>query len=165
MHRTIIATITLLLIALAVSATLVVAYDPAHTRTYRRCNEVTLLSLAGSGGVFVTTSEQIPPLASLVKAEFAVAWPRRVVFSCFMQLCCPFHLLTYYTLHTANVHLQNSSKQRINWACMATEAKKRIEKLRSEIRRHDYLYYILNSLCTYIITLLVYYLHFFSPLT
>jgi DNA ligase (NAD+) len=28
---------------------------------------------------------------------------------------------------------------------MATEAKKRIEKLRSEIRRHDYLYYVLNQ--------------------
>jgi DNA ligase (NAD+) len=27
---------------------------------------------------------------------------------------------------------------------MATEAKKRIEKLRNEIRRHDYLYYVLN---------------------
>jgi DNA ligase (NAD+) len=28
---------------------------------------------------------------------------------------------------------------------MATEAKKRIEKLRNEIRRHDYLYYVLNQ--------------------
>ncbi len=49
--------------------------------------------------------------------------------------------------------LQNMPKQHINWAVMAkdikkrtcTELAKRIEQLQAEIRRHDYLYYVLNQ--------------------
>jgi len=36
-------------------------------------------------------------------------------------------------------------KRHINWIVMAKDIKKRIERLRVEIRRHDYLYYVLNQ--------------------
>ena len=35
-------------------------------------------------------------------------------------------------------------KRHINWIVMAKDIKKRIERLHAEIRRHDYLYYVLN---------------------
>jgi DNA ligase (NAD+) len=41
--------------------------------------------------------------------------------------------------------LKNILKQHINWAIMAKDVKKRIEQLRREIRRHDFLYYALNQ--------------------
>jgi len=41
--------------------------------------------------------------------------------------------------------LQNMLKQRINEAVMAQEVRKQIAQLRDEIRKHDYLYYVLNQ--------------------
>lgn len=41
--------------------------------------------------------------------------------------------------------LQNTPLQHIKYLTMAEDAKKQIERLRSEIRRHDYLYYVLNQ--------------------
>ncbi len=41
--------------------------------------------------------------------------------------------------------LQNMPKRHINYAVMAKDVNKRIEQLRSEIRGHDYLYYVLNQ--------------------
>jgi len=41
--------------------------------------------------------------------------------------------------------LQNMPKQHINWAVMAKDTRKRVQQLRNEIRRHDYLYYVLNQ--------------------
>ncbi|MGA2322670.1 MAG: NAD-dependent DNA ligase LigA [Sedimentisphaerales bacterium] len=40
--------------------------------------------------------------------------------------------------------MQNNSPNRINYPIMTADAKKRIEQLRAEIRRHDYLYYVLS---------------------
>ncbi len=41
--------------------------------------------------------------------------------------------------------LQNMPKRHINYAVMAKDVNKRIGQLRSEIRKHDYLYYVLNQ--------------------
>jgi DNA ligase (NAD+) len=41
--------------------------------------------------------------------------------------------------------LQNMMKERINLAVMAKDVSKQIERLRKEIRRNDYLYYVLNQ--------------------
>ena len=41
--------------------------------------------------------------------------------------------------------LAKRAEQAYKLAAMAEDAKKRIEQLRSEIRRHDYLYYVLNQ--------------------
>jgi DNA ligase (NAD+) len=41
--------------------------------------------------------------------------------------------------------LQNMQKQRINEAVMAKDIREQIERLRKEIRRHDYFYYVLNQ--------------------
>jgi len=40
--------------------------------------------------------------------------------------------------------LQDGGVGRINWVVMARDVNKRIEQLRAEIRRHDYLYYVEN---------------------
>ena len=41
--------------------------------------------------------------------------------------------------------LQNCGVGLINWGGMAEDVKKRVGRLRGEIRRHDYLYYVLNK--------------------
>ena len=41
--------------------------------------------------------------------------------------------------------LKNERREHINYLAMAKDIAKRIEQLRAEIRRHDYLYYVLNQ--------------------
>jgi len=54
-----------------------------------------------------------------------------------------YSLITSYQL--PNQPLAKYAVNNIKWVVMAKDIKKRIEKLRAEIRRHDYLYYVLNQ--------------------